>query len=476
MTPTRREHARNLYNSALALLKSGTDPVMSYRQACSAVETDPAFADGWRLLGGMLSDMGHLPASIACYRKGLACEEGNEVGQLNRPLKFGLLVNLGHKLLQLGSLNQAGNITQQAIQMFIDDPDGLAVDGAAAAITNRSLICSHMENHEGAVLDAKWAFSLCQDPVIQMGLAFAHLFAGDLAEGLRHFERRFDYKLVQYLNLPYPKWDGGYVETLIVMPCMGLGDSLSMARFLPQATERAGRVILQCQPELVGLLQGWFPSNVEIVPQTHELPPADAWTSVFSLPTALGLTTEEIRDCPGLRPDFSKLAVGPIHGQMKPENFNVVFAYAGAPASDIDAYRSIKPTEFLPLLDVPGVKLWSIQVGPRVKELHEAGMAALVQDVSPWIRDARDTAAIMLQADLVITVESFVGHLAGALGVECWVLCSKLGRDWRTGASRDKPLWYGKSSIFRQGDDRSWPPVMKRVVEALREKLNARMG
>lgn len=208
MTPTRREHARNLYNSALALLKSGTDPVMSYRQACSAVETDPAFADGYRLLGGMLSDMGHLPASVACYRKGLACEEGNEVGQLNRPLKFGLLVNLGHKLLQLGDLVEAMDKTDDAIAMFTQDSSGLPVDGMAAALTNSSLVNSHWQQHGFAVKDARRAFEMCQDPVIEMGLSFSYLFSGDLERGLRHFERRYQYKLTQYMNMPYPKWNG----------------------------------------------------------------------------------------------------------------------------------------------------------------------------------------------------------------------------------------------------------------------------
>lgn len=261
------------------------------------------------------------------------------------------------------------------------------------------------------------------------------------------------------------------VETLLIVSEMGLGDTLSMARFVPEAAKHCRNVIFEIQPELVGFLHDAFPENVKVIAQSHVLPQADAWCAAFSLPHILGLTTDQIATWPGLDP--TKLNFGDTDFLMPKDKFNIVIAFAGSPHNDIDKHRSIPPEQFLALREVPGVKLWSVQVGPRVKELHEAGLAALLVDVSPLIRDCRDTAAIIRAADLVICCESFVGHLCGALEKECWVLCSRLGRDWRTGSHGDKTLWYDNTRLFRQDDRRAWAPVFTEVVAALKERVNA---
>ena len=467
-----REHAVLLYNQALSLMQS--DPVTAYRCAASSVEVDEAFADGWLLVGMLLADMGNLAAACAAYRAGLRCPEGDDKGDLTPVLRHKFLVNLGHRLLGLDDLAAAETVTDEAIRFYGRTPDGLHVDGAAKAHTNRSLIYSHRGSHGAAVVEARRGFEMFDCPETEMSLAFAHLFEGDYASGLLHFERRFDYKLQQYNNLPYPRfdWVRDVDRTLIVLCEMGLGDSLSFARFIPKAAEIVNRLIFQVQPGLAGLLEHAFPENVEVVPQSYVLPRAHAWCPVFSVPVALDLATNEIRDWPGLDP--ARLTVSRDirlgHG-FSPDNFNIAIAYAGAPASDIDGHRSIPPEMFLPLLDVPGVRLWSVQTGDRVQALHQAGMVSMVHDLSPWIRDCRDTAAILRQVDLTICCESFVGHLCGALEVECWVAASKMGRDWRIGTEGDRALWYPGHRVFRQGDDRSWRPVFAAMCKALRERL-----
>jgi hypothetical protein len=118
------------------------------------------------------------------------------------------------------------------------------------------------------------------------------------------------------------------------------------------------------------------------------------------------------------------------------------------------------------------VALYSLQVGERVADLHAAGMAALTRDLSPWLRDAQDTASVVRELDLVISIESFVAHLCGALGKECWVLLSHRGGDWRCGRTGDRPLWYDRTRLFRQGADGEWGPVFERVVAALGERVS----
>ena len=96
----------------------------------------------------------------------------------------------------------------------------------------------------------------------------------------------------------------------------------------------------------------------------------------------------------------------------------------------------------------------------------------MIGDLSPVIRDAADTAGVLRKMNLTICCESFVGHLAGALDLPCWVAASKRGRDWRIGTRGDAPLWYQRTKIWRQGEDMAWGPVFARMVEELRRRVN----
>lgn len=258
---------------------------------------------------------------------------------------------------------------------------------------------------------------------------------------------------------------------LFVAADQGTGDTLSFARFVPLAAKRVTHLILQVQPEILNLLTDAFASigNIQVVPLSLEMPHADAWCPIMSLPTALGLTTEEIRDAPqSWTVPFSVTRFDDKPQWMSPAaNLHVAISFAGAAANDIDRWRSIPVTHFLELARVPGVQLYSVQVGDRVQDLHAAGAAGLIRDMSPWIKDARDTVKILAEMDLVISCESFVAHLAGAMGVHCWVPLSRNGGDWRCGRRGLAPIWYEATQLFRQGPDASWPPVFDRIVAEL---------
>jgi tetratricopeptide (TPR) repeat protein len=460
-----RNHAITLHNRSLELLKA--DPAMSYRCAVSAVEVDRTFAEGWMLLGNQLSDMGNLPAACAAFRAGLACEP--EEG-----LRLRLLVNLGHRLMHAGDLEDAERVTDEAIRMYgrRPAPPEEWKTSAAFALTNRSLIYSHRGLLGASTVDARRGFEMFPEPITEMGLAFALLFEGNYAEGLRHFDARFDYKLPTYINLPWPRWDRerDRGKSIVVMCEQGLGDSVSFARFIPEAARHVERLIFQVQPELTNLLSPLLAhvSNVEVIPQDYRLPPVDAWCPVFGLPTALDLTTEDIRHYPGL-PQVPGLYHMTTPVVFDPKAFNVAVAWGGSPANDIDKHRSFAPSLLLPLAGIPGVRLHSVQVGPRVREMHEQGCVAFIRDLSPNIRDAADTAAILQNCDLVVTCESFVGHLAGLLDIPCIIAASRLGRDWRLGIEGPHSLWYRRHRVARQGEDRSWAPVFREIEKMVRD-------
>lgn len=464
---TSREHAIDLYNRALPLIQ--TDPRLAYQMLISAVTTDPGFAVGWSLLGASLADLGSIVASCEAYRSALRVPDSDEPGGMTPVLRHRCLLQLGHRLTHNAIVNDERlDEAEYSLHEALDLIGTFDKQETAFCYTNMSLIAAHAGDMTFEMIHATTGFRLDPDPATELGLAFALLSQGHYADGLKHFEARFPYKLGSYLSLPAPRWDGGHVDTLHVLSEQGLGDALSFARFLPAAAARVGTLIYPVQPELVRLLAGALSAhrNIRVVPQDRVIEYADAWCPVFSLPTALGLSDEEIRDA-----SWPPIAVTPVEDtswKQRGARLHIAIAWAGAPGNGIDTQRSIPFLEFLALRAIPGVALYSVQVGERAKDLHDSGATAMVRDMAPWIRDARDTAGILGEMDLVVTCESFVGHLAGAIGKKCFLLCSWFGRDWRSSPYLgDRVLWYDQTRVFRQGQDARWEPVFRRVVEEL---------
>lgn len=441
-----------------------------YRLFVSAVTADPRFPMGWSAVGNAANDMGLLAASVAAYRRALEGPEGDlHAGDLNDELRSKALVNMALRLHHMGRVPEAEIAAREALAADPNLPHGWAY---------LSMMESIRGNHDLELAYARRAFGLDPCPMTELALAFALLFNRRWIEGLRHFEARFPYKLVRYESWPMPKWDGAPAGSVMVVCEQGLGDSLSYARFVQRARGRVGRLIFAVQPEIVRLLAPALP-GVEVIPYPQTYPPVDAWCAVVSLPWVLGLSDAEFEAAPGLtfgpmlEPSGWRLPFTPGR-----EPFRIGICWGGSPANDIDKWRSIPAEQFLELYRVPGIELYSFQVGERARDMHTMGCAALIRDLQPWLRDVADSAAILPKMDLVITVESFLGHLAGALGLPCWVLYSYHGGDYRLGRDEGGSLWYPRHRVFRQGADAAWGPVWDRVVEALglevgtwREKL-----
>lgn len=465
MTP--REHSVDLYNRAQPLIQ--TDPSMAMQMLMSAVVTDPGFAQGWGMLGASFADLGSLAASCEAYRTALRLPDNSEVGGMTAALRHRYLLQLGHRLthqtvVSWDALDEAESALKQALNM----PGDHDVQANAFCHTNLSLIAAHRGDKEKEMRHAEQGFAMHADPATELGLAFACLFQGQYSRGIRHFEARFPHDRASYLSLPAPRWSGQYVDTLQVLSEQGSGDALSLARFIPEAASRVGKLIYPVQSVLVKLLTDTFKGieNVHIIPQDREIAQVDAWTSVFSLPVDLGLTDDQIF-YRGLRAQAQP--VENTSWKRKDARLHVAIAWAGAPNNGIDYHRSIPFKEFLALREVPGIALYSVQVGERAKEMHDGLYSAFVKDMSPWIMDAKDTAGILAEMDTCVVCESFVGHLAGAIGKKCLLMCSRLGRDWRSSPQLgEKSLWYPGHTVLRQGDDLKWAPVFKQAVRILR--------
>lgn len=209
-------------------------------------------------------------------------------------------------------------------------------------------------------------------------------------------------------------------------------------------------------------------SNVNIVPKPAPFPEADCWTTFVSLPTALGLTTEEIRQAPAISYPIVQL---PQTWRVPDRNLHIGIAWAGSDLNDINVHRSIPVHQFFDLYRVPGVQLYGLQIGQYSQQLYDAHGLPVVRDLSPYIRDVVDTISVLKQLDLVICCESALGHIAALTNTECWIPYSHLGLDYRLGVYGDDQVW-SNHRVFKQGEDRQWGPVFDEMTFNLAVRIH----
>jgi tetratricopeptide (TPR) repeat protein len=371
------------------------------------------------------------------------------------------LNGLGWNLHLSGRTAEAEEPLRRAIEL---DPLMVKAHG------NLSYIVGTLGRDDEALTHARTAVEVAPDDyAAHLALAFALFFCGEWRAGFREFECRLPFKIPGMASYPWPRWRGENVGTLFILREQGLGDSIQMLRYLWPAAERCDRIIVQVQRELWRLFQQNVPGNVEVQAMPCPLPAEgiDAWTPMMTLaelfwgaeneggsPRKFFTNRKYITLWPRPTPDWPPRCIG--------------LAWAGDPTHDNDLHRSIPLTELIPLTECPGLEFVSLQVGPRgTAEMDAVGAHGLIRDASPEIFDMADTAKVIASLDLVITVDTAVGHLAGAMGVPCWLLVNQMGLDWRHGRAGETTLWYPSMRIFRRALGESWKDVIARVKEEL---------
>ena len=229
----------------------------------------------------------------------------------------------------------------------------------------------------------------------------------------------------------------------------GFGDSLQFCRLVPHLATR-GRVVLEVPQTLVELLR-CLPGNITLVARGQGLPPFDLQCPLISLGHAMGLELADVSGKPYLRADAGRqdhwrqrLAA---HGGLR-----VGVVGQGNPAHANDRKRSVPVAELAPLWQVPGIAWFSLQM--------EGGGPGL--DLSPHMTSFAESAAMVANLDLIITIDSAMAHLAGALGVPCWVLLPH-APDWRWLTQRPDSPWYDSVRLFRQPRPGDWAALVRQV-------------
>ncbi len=326
-----------------------------------------------------------------------------------------------------------------------------------------------------AIASAERAIALAPDlPGGHFGLAEASLLVGDLARGWKEYEWRWRLAGVPPLTpgLDLPAWDGAPLSEgrLLLVADQGFGDGVQFARFIPWARERCGDVVIAASREMQPLLAQVAP-GVKLFDAWAEASDCVAVCPLSTLPGLAGVLLETIpAPVPYLRADPVKAATwrARLDELVAPGSRRVGLAWAGRPTHRNDRNRSVALAGLGAITDLGGLTFVSLQKGPAVGQVGGYFGRAPLVNLGPELADFEDTLAVIDGLDLVITVDTAVGHLAGAAGKPVWVMLPH-APDWRWLTARDDSPWYPTMRLFRAPAPRDWRAVTAEVAAALRE-------
>jgi Flp pilus assembly protein TadD len=414
-----------------------------------ALARDPRSADALANLSASLGALNRVEEALAA---------GQQAVRL-RPDHANAWANFGVLLARLGRLADAAAACRTAIRLRPDH---------ANAHVNLGLALSGQGRLEEAITALRRAIQIAPDhPDARKNLAMTLLLLGHLAEGFAMYEHRRP-PCPAGLSPGPPRWRGESLAggTILLHAEQGLGDTIQFVRYVPEVAQRsAGRVLLVAPPPLTRLLAG-LPGLNGLLRPGEPAPPAAAQCALLSLPHTLGTTLESVpAPVPYLRAEPEALARWRERLARLP-GLRVGLAWAGNPNHGNDHNRSIAPPQLAPLWAVREVSWVSLQVGARQGALRGHAPDGAVLDLAPALTDFAETAAAMAQLDLVVTVDTAVAHLAGALGRPVWTMLPALP-DWRWLLGREDTPWYPSMRLFRQAQAGDWQRVVARVAASV---------
>jgi len=414
------------------------------------LDCDPGSSSAYNNMGVALRSQGQFAASAACYRRAIA------LNPKDAPARS----NLGNALRAIGQFAEAEACHRQALEI---DPGNLeARYNLGLALKDRGHISEALDclndvlKRKPEHIDAHW------------DRALSWLVSGDLERGFAEYEWRWRLAEHPPRTFDQPLWSGAPFDgrTILLHAEQGMGDTLQFVRYAPMVAALGGTVILECQAPLAGLLGAVEGVSTVSVVGTP-LPAFELHAPLLSLPRIFGTTLENIPSSAGyLAPNTAETTFEDVVGRSA---FNIGIAWAGKPSHRNDRHRSAGLAPFIELFGLADVAFYSLQVGPRSGDLERLGCAGLVHDLTPRLHDFSDTAAALSALDLVITVDTAVAHLAGALGKRTWLVLP-YAPDWRWLHARDDSPWYDSVTLYRQTTPGDWAGVFKRIGNDLAQQ------
>lgn len=439
-----RPEVAEAHNSLGAALIEQGRPAQAETHLRRALELKPQFVEALVNLGNACKDQGKLGEAVAYYGRTLAI----------RPGYAEALVNLGHALTELGRADEAVTHLLEAIRLNPNLPE--AHNNLGNAFREQMKWPEALAGyHEAIRLRPSFADA-------HRNLGIVHLSQGNFAQGWPEYEWRWRCKDFSMPPLRQPIWDGAPLagRSILLHAEQGLGDAIQFIRFAPLVKARgAGRIYLGCSPPLLRLLA--TAPGIDAVFPGDPLPPFDVHLPLLSLPSLLGIVNAESLAMSGPYLNVNDALVQTWRTRLgKLPGYRVGIVWRGRPEHRGDRWRSASLKQFAELAKVPGVSLVSLQKEPGREEL--ANMPGVALDLGPELTDLTDTAAVLKNLDLLVSVDTSVAHLAGALGVPAWVALPFVP-DWRWLQGREDCIWYPSLRLFRQSKRGDWDSVFARI-------------
>ncbi|HEV3136922.1 MAG TPA: tetratricopeptide repeat protein [Pirellulales bacterium] len=472
------------YNLGTALRNQDKldEAVASFRHAIAA---NPANAMAHYNLANTLRDLDRLEESEASYRAALAA----------RPKYLKAMINLGAVVRDLGRIEEAAEILSAAVAIDPQYPNahlnlGTTLRDAgqyaeAVACFHRALAIqpdsAEAHNNLGTALQAQGRLTeaaACYQQALRcdpqaadahFNLGTHRLRQGDLEAGFPEYEWRWKFKKFSNRQFDQPRWDGSPLEgrTILLHAEQGLGDTLQFVRHADAVKSRGATVLVECQAPLLKILAR-CPGIDRLIAAGSPLPSFDVQAPLLSLPGIMKLSLNDMFSGPYLFADPALVESwrAVLAGYS---GFRVGICWQGNPKFLFDRQRSFSVRRFAPLAKIDGVRLVNLQKGAGAEQIADNEGLEIIDlgtNLDEGAGPFMDTAAVMTNLDLVVTSDTAVAHLAGALGVPVWVAIG-VNSDWRWLADRDDSPWYPSMRLFRQGRPDDWDEVFLRIEQEL---------
>jgi len=463
----RADHAETLVNRGVTLyeLKRFEEALASYE---CALKVRPDFAEALSNRGNTLKELKRFEEALASYDRALTL----------RPDFAEALYNRGNTLHELKRFEEALASYDRALTLRPD---------FAEALYNRGVTLYELKRLEEALASYDKAIALKSDYAdAHCNEAMLRLLTGDFNRGWAKYEWRWKTKHMSggARHFSAPLWSGESIGDRVILlhAEQGLGDTLQFCRYVPLIAAGA-RIVLEVQAPLVRLLSR-LPGLTEIIARGDSLPAFDLHCPLLSLPRAIGTTLDTIPAStpylaadPALAADWRKRLAGL-------DGLRVGLVWSGGQSGQrlgspdlvaVDRRRSIALDRMAPLGEASGVSFISLQKDEAAAQSANPSRGMALHDFTADLHDFEDTAALVTNLDLVISVDTSVAHLAGALGKPVWLL-NRFDTCWRWLLNRDDSPWYPTLRQFRQPSPGDWNSVIRAVRDALQRLADGDAG
>lgn len=404
-------------------------------------------------LGVALKEIGELQSALESYKKGLELS----------PQNVGLLSNMGIVYKNLGEFELSLQSLQKAKELNPKSPDIYANLGALYK-TNRRYEEAKKEYYEAIKLNPAHINA-------NYDLSLILLKEGSYKEGFARYEARLFMSELASKVMPHsqkPRWRGEDIgeKTLLIQTEQGFGDSLMFARYILLVQKSVKNIVVSARKELAPLFAHSFPNITVFEEGAKERPHYDLFCLIGSLPF---IYKSDIDSIPSEFPYLSS-ANSPLEAMILDKNRkNIGIAYSSSPTNKDFKNKIFPPSLLSPLYEDSSCALYSLQFGDAKKKIEEQIKNGSIKDISPLIRDFNDTSTFIKKLDTIITCDTALAHLCGALGVNAYVLLP-FDADWRWEGGKDmsQSPWYKTLRLFRQESIGRWEEPIERVIKEVR--------